>query len=154
MICLTKLENIIKSNQIRDFIIHIEYTKNEKNNLDILILNIKYSSEFIEFEENIYFNEKNLIIDGDEIIKLKQIIQTQSNNMKKKIEILENIESKQYNILITKDYSGMKPEKSKKLPKKLCSIEITSDQIHHVHLHFKYLFQNLHKTYDMCYYYT
>lgn len=56
--------SLIKSNIQQtqpNYTIWLEYVLDKITNVNNLILNIKYSSEYFEFNENIYFKEKNLM---------------------------------------------------------------------------------------------
>lgn len=104
-VSLNKLHNIIKSNQTKtlpDFIIFINYGLNERTNINNLILNIKYSSNYVEFEETIYFKEKYFILnDEKEIVKLKQL----TIDDKKVIDELKQIIKQQSENARRTDYS-------------------------------------------------
>jgi hypothetical protein len=90
LVSLAKLKNIIQSNSKNtqpNFIIKLNGIFNELTHQNNLVLNIKFDSDFIDFEENIYFREKNDIIeDCNQIKKLNEIIVEQGN----KIKYLEN----------------------------------------------------------------
>lgn len=88
-----QLMNIIKSNLKKlqpNYNIWIEYCKNSTTNINFIILNIHYLNEFIEFEEKIYFKQKNTLDEAKEN-NLNQIIlnqQKQINELEKKINEL------------------------------------------------------------------
>jgi hypothetical protein len=88
LVSLTKLSNIIKSNHRQtqpDFTIWLDLIpiSNERTNTNNLVLNIIFSSEFIEFEEKIYFREKSILLNNvEKNVKLEQLVKSQSEDIK------------------------------------------------------------------------
>lgn len=109
LIDLAKLANIIKLNlheTIKYYSIWLELSKCIQTNSKILILNIQYSNEFIEWEEKIIFkqlnsmenslrNNFNLIIKNQQrqIDQLTKLIEQMQNKI---IELEETNQSNQY----------------------------------------------------------
>lgn len=95
MINLQKLMTIIKSNKEKiqpNYDINFDLITNSRTNSSHLIMGIKFSNEFIEFEEKIIFTQSNTIDEAKEE-KLNQMIISQKKEidmMKMKIEELEN----------------------------------------------------------------
>lgn len=95
MINLQKLMTIIKSNKEKiqpNYDINFDLITNSRTNSSHLIMGIKFSNEFIEFEEKIIFTQSNTIDEAKEE-KLNQMIISQKKEidmMKIKIEELEN----------------------------------------------------------------
>jgi hypothetical protein len=93
MINLTKLTNIIKQNSQKvspNYLIQLELVPSHQTNSHNLILQIKYSYEFIEWEEKIIFKQKNTLDEA-----------TQSNQnailsrQQKQIDVLVETNSRQ-----------------------------------------------------------
>jgi hypothetical protein len=98
LVTLAKLKNIIQSNSKitqPNFIIKLNGIFNELTHQNDLVLNIKFSSDFIDFEENIYFREKNAMIeDCNQIKKLNEIVVEQENKIKRLEQIATEQEDK------------------------------------------------------------
>lgn len=105
MVSLIKLANIIKSNskQIHpNFTIWMDLIQNDKTNINYLVLNINFCSEFIEFDEKIYFREKRLLLNEKEFnTKLEQVVKSQNdkiiqleNNISQMSDIIKRLENK------------------------------------------------------------
>lgn len=95
MINLQKLMTIIKSNKEKiqpNYDINFDLIANPRTNSSHLIMEIKFSNEFIDFKEKIIFTQSNTIDEAKEE-KLNQMIISQKREidmMKIKIEELEN----------------------------------------------------------------
>jgi hypothetical protein len=121
LVSLAKLKNIIQLNSKitqPNFIIKLNKIFNELMHENNLVLNIKFSSDIIDFEENIYFREKNAMIeDYNQIKKLNEIVVEQEN----KIEYLEDELGK--TILKANQRFAKLEDKIKCLEDKLAKIE-------------------------------
>ncbi len=106
LVSLSKLENIIKANskQIQPyFTIWLDLILCEISNSNNLVLNILFSNEFVEFEEKIYFKEKQILLNELEPnSELESNSKLEPNNKLEQIIKLQNEKINQFENTIIK----------------------------------------------------